>query len=52
MKANSVNATILKVQFLFFLIYLSLYTAHPNSTPHTKSATLGEGQLAQKLEAG
>lgn len=44
MKANSVNSSILKVQFLFFLICFSLYTVHPNSTPHKKSATLGEGQ--------
>lgn len=51
MKANSANSN-LKVQFLFFLTYFSLYTTHPRSTPHTKSATLGEGQLAQKLKAG
>lgn len=51
MKANSVSSRILKVQFLF-LIYFSLCTAHSSSTPHTKPATLGEGQLTQKLEAG
>ena len=50
MKANSVSSRIVKVQFLF-LIY-SLCTAHSSSAPHTKPATLGEGQLTQKLEAG